>query len=205
LAFRSGLSSISIAEALITRLRDLEFENLNSRNNSQFQNLDNFVDAVRKATFEMQNSGIPDIILEMTLLKLAAPQTISAPSKVQNINIPAAAPKGFTGNFDEDKKIFYNVIERLPKSAYMAVKDASFKSFNNGVLTLGFSKKYFAIFDNKELENYLAQEFGKKITVEKVPDENAQFDKVKESDRKFLQDSMNIFNTESFTKIESEE
>ena len=84
-AFKSGLSSVVIAESLITRLRDLEFEILEGRNSSQIVNFDNFIDAVRKATFEMQNSGIPDIIFEMTLLKLAAPQIISVAPPVQNI------------------------------------------------------------------------------------------------------------------------
>lgn len=82
-AFKSGLSSVVIAESLITRLRDLEFEILEGRKSSQLQNFDYFIDAVRKATFEMQNSGIPDIILEMTLLKLATPQIVSAAPPVQ--------------------------------------------------------------------------------------------------------------------------
>ena len=82
-AFRSGLSSVVIAESLITRLRDLEFENLTRRSTAKFQELDNFVTEIRKATFEMQNSGIPNIILEMTLLKLATPQIISAPPKTR--------------------------------------------------------------------------------------------------------------------------
>ncbi len=203
LAFRSGLSSISIAEALITRLRDLEFETLNSRQNSQFQNLDNFVDAVRRAIFEMQNSGIPDIILEMTLLKLAAPQIVSAPVTVQTI---PAAPKGFTGNFDEDRKIFYNIVEKLPTSLKRILENAAFKNFADSVLKLGFNKNYFKVFDGsrQQFEDYLAQQFGTKITVETVLDENSQFDKVKESDKKFLQDSMNIFKAESFTKIDGD-
>lgn len=207
-AFRSGLSSISIAEALITRLRDLEFETLTSRNYSQFQNLDNFVDAVRKATFEMQNSGIPDIILEMTLLKLAAPQIISAPNKAVAVqNVPAAS-KGFTGNFDEDKKIFYNIVAQAPKSLYMIVKDAAFKSFNGGILKIGLNRANFNLLvknTKEDFENYLMKELQAKITVETELDDNAQFDKVKESERKFLQESMNIFQAAGFTKIESED
>lgn len=92
-AFKSGLSSVVIAESLITRLRDLEFEILEKRDTSQLQTYDYFVDSIRKATFEMQNSGIPDIIFEMTLLKLAAPQIISTEPAVQTVQTaPAVQP-----------------------------------------------------------------------------------------------------------------
>ena len=71
-AFRSGLSANLIAESLITRLRDLEFTMLD-RNDRNFADLDAIIDALRKSLSEMYGSGIPDIILEMTLLKLATP------------------------------------------------------------------------------------------------------------------------------------
>ena len=71
-AFRSGLSANLIAESLIMRLRDIEFDMLD-RSEKNFAELDNFIDALRKAVSEMYGSGIPDIILEMTLMKLAAP------------------------------------------------------------------------------------------------------------------------------------
>ena len=63
-AFSSGLSSISIAESLIVRLRDLEFEILNQQNNSELARLDRFISTLRKTILEMQGSGIPDIILQ---------------------------------------------------------------------------------------------------------------------------------------------
>ena len=75
-AFQSGLTAISIAESLITRLRDFEFQNL-SRSNSELSAIENFVSEIRKATLEMQSSGIPDIILEMALMNLAAPKIIA--------------------------------------------------------------------------------------------------------------------------------
>ena len=56
----------------------------------------------------------------------------------------------------------------------------------------------------KQLEEFLAQKFGKKISVEAVEDENlkiSKFDKVKESDRQFLKDSMDIFESENFKII----
>ena len=197
-AFKSGLSSISIAESLITRLRDLEFESL-ERSNSNFQTLDNFVTEIRRAIFEMQNSGIPDIILEMTLIKLAAPQiVISAPQ---------------TSKLDEDKKVscdINDVLKSLPSSLYL-FKGAVVRDFSDGVnLKLALSKSYAGVVDGSiksDLEKYLLQKFGRKISVETVADENlkvSKFDSVKESDRKFLEDSMNIFQTESFKKINDE-
>ncbi|MBR6013891.1 MAG: DNA polymerase III subunit gamma/tau [Selenomonadaceae bacterium] len=76
-AFQSGLTSISIAESLITRLRDFEFKNLDGGKNSELQEIENFVGEIRRAVLEMQGSGVPDIILEMTLMNLAAPKIIS--------------------------------------------------------------------------------------------------------------------------------
>ena len=206
-AFRSGLSSIVIAESLIARLRDLEFENL-ERRVSRFQNVDNFVDAVRKSIWEMQNSGIADIILEMTLLKLAAPQIISAPANVQNVS----AVKGvFTGNLDEDKKIFYDIVAKLEKGSmllHMTLKDSTFKNFSNGILTFGLRKKNMTIFgkaDKEKLESIILNELGQKITVEAVLDENSKFEKVPPSDREFLKKTLDIFKTENFTIMNSEE
>lgn len=197
-AFRSGLSSVSIAESLITRLRDLEFETL-ERRNANFQILDNFVAEIRKAIFEMQNSGIPDIILEMTLMKLAAPQIITAPQ---------------VANLDEPKKISYDIneiLKNLPKSiAMMLDQSAVFKDFSNNVLTFAVTKSYSGMFETtkKDLEKYLFEKMNKKITVEAIVDENlkiSKFDKVKESDRNFLEDSMKIFQVDNFKIIDSEE
>ena len=78
-AFQSGLSANLIAESLITRLRDLEF-NMLERNDRNFADLDAIIDALRKSVTEMYGSGIPDIILEMTLLKLATP-AVPPPSR----------------------------------------------------------------------------------------------------------------------------
>ena len=95
-AFRSGLSANLIAESLITRLRDLEFAML-ERNERNFSDLDSIIDALRKSVSEMYGSGIPDIILEMTLMKLATPvQTFSAP--VKSFSPPAQAVQS-TQNF----------------------------------------------------------------------------------------------------------
>ena len=100
-AFRSGLAANAIAESLITRLRDIEFEMLD-KGDRNFSDVDALIDALRKSVGEMNGSGIPDIILEMTLMKLAAPaQNFVAMSPVQN-----SAPRE---NLDEGQKIFYDV------------------------------------------------------------------------------------------------
>ena len=89
-AFRSGLTSISIAESLITRARDLEFKLLGSEKEIELHFLENFVDELRKTTLEMQGSGVPDIILEMALIKFSAPKIVFAePAEVRTVEISA--------------------------------------------------------------------------------------------------------------------
>ena len=196
-AFKSGLSSISIAESLMTRLRDLEFESLDKRN-FNFQLTDNFISEIRRAIFEMQNSGIPDIILEMTLMKLSAPQIIFAPQ---------------IANLDESKKISYDINEvmnTLPKSLKITFEYAKVRDFTGDSVTLAFPKSFSGLVTKelkKEFEDFISQKFNKKITAEIVADENlkiSKFDNVKDSDRAFLEESMNIFQVENFKIDDSE-
>lgn len=208
-AFRSGLSSVVIAESLIARIRDLEFESL-ERRNAPFQFYDNFVEALRKSVFEMQNSGIADIILEMTLLKLAAPQIISAPQ----IQVAPAKKGALTGNLDEDKKIFYDIIinsETLPKTQSDFLKDnLKIENFVNDILTLTLSKKAtFAFTQNEQIkiEKLLEQKIGRPVKIEINVNENfenAKLEKVPPADREFLKKTMNIFETENFSMISEE-
>ena len=197
-AFRSGLSSVSIAESLITRLRDLEFESF-ERRSSGLQISDNFVTELRKAILEMQNSGIPDIILEMTLLKLAAPQIISVPA--QNVQL------------DEDKKISYDikeVLKSLPNRLSYIIDNGLLESFDGEILRLRLNRTFFKMLEGsnkKEIEDFLFKHFNKKIAVEATLDENikiSKLDKVNESDRKFLEDSMKIFEVDDFTNFNDE-
>ena len=196
-AFKSGLSSISIAESLMTRLRDLEFESLDKRN-FNFQLTDNFISEIRRAIFEMQNSGIPDIILEMTLMKLSAPQIILAPQ---------------IANLDESKKISYDINEvmnTLPKSIVQFFRYAKVRDFTGDSVTLAFPKSFSGLVTKelkKEFEDFISQKFNKKITAEIFADENlkiSKFDNVKDSDRAFLEESMNIFQVENFKIDDSE-
>ena len=135
-AFRSGLSANLIAESLITRLRDMEFDMLDG-NAKNFSELDNFIDALRKALGEMYGSGIPDIILEMTLLKLAAP--------AQNFIAPQAAQIVVKDNLDAGQKIFYDTVASLSEEEELKFicDKATVTNFSGDVLTVAFRSPIF--------------------------------------------------------------
>ncbi len=125
-AFSSGLSANLIAESLITRLRDIEFDMIDN-DEKNFAELDNFIDALRKAVSEMYGSGIPDIILEMTLMKLAAPvQNFIMPTPTAQI---VAKPNE---NLDAGRKIFYDTLNSLSEN------DAGIKTFANKAVVTKF-------------------------------------------------------------------
>lgn len=204
-AFQSGLSSVSIAEALITRLRDLEFEVLGRQNDSELLRLDRFVDALRKASQEMQSSGVPDIILEMTLMKLTAPEFVPV------AQVPAAVPsaaKTLTGNLDADKKILYDILDHASTALRGFLNDAAFSQTSADSVTLAFKKdfarKMFDDHAHAELEKLFETEFGRKIKVETTVDENLaspSLERVDEAHRDFLTKTMDIFQTDTFEKI----
>lgn len=221
-AFRSGLTSISIAESLITRLRDLEFELLDDKKNSELQELENFVDEIRKTILEMQGSGVPDIILEMSLVKLATPKIISvqpAPQKIIQAPVQNSAPQedsGITldGSLDEVRKIFYDTFDRLRNDRFLSaiLKGVTVKNFSGDTVTLGFAGKGLVkVFLNNHKENFeksVSKILGRNIKVEAVVDEkpsDAIFDRMNERDRKNLQRSAEIFQAEKIQKIDSEE
>ena len=202
-AFSSGLSANLIAESLITRLRDIEFDMLD-RNEKNFAELDNFIDALRKSVGEMNGSGIPDIILEMTLMKLAAPvQNFVMTSTPAQISLPA-------GNLDEGRKIFYDTLEKLmdevSDSRHIREK-AVIRSFAGDVLTVVFKNDFFA--DKlrkaqKAFERTAAQVAGRTIKFSVVTDENlmppVQSD-MNESAHLFLDNAIKIFGATGFVKI----
>ena len=202
-AFSSGLSANLIAESLITRLRDIEFDMLD-RNEKNFAELDNFIDALRKSVGEMNASGIPDIILEMTLMKLAAPvQNFVMTSTPAQISLPA-------GNLDEGKKIFYDTLEKLSgeiiDSEYIREK-AVIKSFAGDVLTVVFKKDFFADKLRKAQRNFertAAQIAGRTIKISVVTDENLPSpvrSDMNESAGLFLDNAIKIFGATGFVKI----
>ena len=231
-AFQSGLTSISIAESLITRLRDWEFEFIADKKSSEILEVENFVGEIRKAILEMQGSGVPDIILEMTLMNLAAEkifsvqpiqQKISEPQKnftveksisiqekpVQKISEPAA----IAGTLDDGKKIFYDVVEKLRGDVFFVacLKQAAVVNFDGETLTIGFTASPLADIFNKDnkskFENAATEIFGKKIKTETVVGKNfsAESKKSTSTGNKNLQDAMKIFQAEGYKKIESEE
>lgn len=216
-AFRSGLTSISIAESLITRLRDLEFENLDSNDNAKLQELENFIDTIRKTILEMQGSGVPDIILEMSLMGLAASKIISAPVVKQKIiqrPVQNSTPT-IDGSLDEAKKIFYHTFDSFSdedKFLRAILSEATIENFSENVLTLGFKgrglTKVFNNIHREDLERLLLKKLGRKIKVEAVLAKSffsAMFDKVNAKDRDNLRRAMEIFQAETFLKIENEE
>ena len=216
LAFRSGLSAVTVAESLITRLRDVEFEILDNQNFAELRTFDEMIDALRKSVIEMQNSGIPEIILEMTLMKLAAPPLTSFSAPTQNIpqnkNLSLSVP---TENLDEGKKIFYDTIESFEgtnsKSLVACLNQAVVKNFDGGVLTVAFKSKTLADMyfkDHQEkFSDALAKIAGHSIKVNAVIDEKllpAFVDRMPEPDKTNLTNAINIFDAADVSKIKEE-
>ena len=203
-AFRSGSAANAIAESLITRLRDIEFEMLD-RGDKNFSEFDNLIDGLRKATGEMYGSGIPDIILEMTLMKLAAP--------VQNFVAPIAAVKTSapSENLDAGKKIFYDVASSLneeDKSLSSLIEQAAVMNFSGDVLTLGFRSQVMSgLFEQQhrqEFEQTAARVAGRTIKISVITDKNLPppvLNKLPEPDRSNLAGAMKIFHASDAVKV----
>lgn len=232
-AFQSGLTSISIAESLITRLRDLEFEILDSKKNSELQVIENFVGEIRKAVLEMQGSGIPDIILEMALMNLAAEKIISVQpvqEKVSDLQKKFSAEKFVPmqknatddclptpldiGSLDDKKKFLYDTFGKLNKDIFLRaiLGQATIKNFFGNVLTMCFKTKAIAnVFNSvhkKNLEKELKKILSREITVETVVDEKMDSEKSDTTNSKTddsLKKAMKVFQANNFKKFESEE
>ena len=201
-SFRSGLAANAIAEALITRLRDVEFERLDG-NAMNFADFDRIIDALRQATLEMNGSGIPDIILEMTLMKLAAPvQTFVAP--------PPAQVSSPTGNLDAGRKIFYDVITSLSAknpTLNFVLEKAVVTGFADDVLTLSFKSEVVAgLFKQNlpQLEDAAKQIAGRAIKFSVVVDPNLPppvLNQMSEPARSNLVGAMKVFQASDADKI----
>lgn len=200
-AFRSGLAANIIAESLITRLRDIEFEMLD-RGDKNFSELDNLIDALRKSVGEMYGSGIPDIILEMTLMKLATP--------VQNFVVTAAQITKPTENLDAGQKIFYDVINLLSKedNTLAPVFDkAVVTSFVDDALTVGFKSKILADVLKKlqeKFEQITLKITGRTIKLSVVVDKDLPppiLSRLPEPDRSNLAGAIKVFQASDATKI----
>ena len=200
-AFRSGLAANAIAESLITRLRDIEFDLLD-RGNRNFSDLDRLIDALRKATAEMYGSGIPDIILEMTLMKLAAP--------AQNFVAPAPVVVS-AENLDAGNKIFYDVANSLGSEEAGLAKllaAAVVRNFTGEELTLAFSSsgtlKLFNSMHRRQFEQLASQFAGRAIKVSGVVDESRPLPAPNNSsdpDEKYLAGVKKIFQTSEAVKL----
>ena len=200
-AFRSGLSANVIAESLITRLRDTEFEMLN-RDEKNFAELDRIIDALRSATGEMYGSGIPDIILEMALMKLAAPAQNFFAMPAQTLT---------SEKLDEGKKFFYDVANSLREEDFRisaTMDKAVVTGFANDRLTLSFNSKFLADrFKNNHLADFeeeLKKIAGRAIKIFVVIDENLQVPvsrNMSETARVNLDNAMGAFNASDATKV----
>ena len=204
-AFESGLPANAIAEALITRLRDIEFEMI-SRGEKNFSELDRIISAVRKSVGEMYASGIPDIIFEMTLMNLVAPVQNFIPPPIQAVQ-NSSTPE----NLDAGRKIFYDVTDFLTGEApnLMTFFDkAVVTNFTGDEMTLAFKSAVMANLFEKEgqlkFEQAVAQMTGHAIKISVVVDENLPppiLSRMLEPDRSRLADAMGVFRTSDATKI----
>ena len=202
-AFRSGLAANAITESLITRLRDIEFDMLGT-DDRNFSDLDKMIDALREAAGEMNGSGIPDIILEMTLMKLAAPvQNFVAPPIVATKPLPSE-------NLDAGQKIFYDTLGSLNKedSALTKIFDkATVTSFTGNEMTLGFRGEGAAgLFKSNQqrFEEAIAKVAGRAIKVSVIVDKSLPppiLKNMPEDERANLAGAINILNASDVTKI----
>ncbi|MBQ7630697.1 MAG: DNA polymerase III subunit gamma/tau [Selenomonadaceae bacterium] len=205
-AFRSGLSSISIAEALIGRLRDIEFGFLKRRDDSELHLLENFAAEIRKVIVEMQYSGVPDVIFEMALMKIAAPK-VAVQSQASQTN--AQKNSAQSENLDYIKKIYFELIAKIPdtnKNMRALLKSAAIVSFVDNILTLNFASQSMAdIFNDSrqaKFEEYFSQLIGRKIKVIKVigGNVNQNLDDIGEHEKRNIKAAMNVFQTENFSQ-----
>ena len=212
-AFSSGLAANTIAESLITRLRDMEFARL-EKGTEIFSELDNFIDALRKSISEMYGSGIPDIILEMTLLKLAAPLQNFSPT--QSVSIQSASSQTVqnpapVANLDAGKKIFYDVANKFGRQEdglNGIVDKALVVNFSGNTMTVGFKSPTLAsMFERNFLtkfEQTFAEETGRPIKISIIVDKNLSspiLDRVDEPERSVLEGAMNFFGASDAKKV----
>ncbi len=213
-AFRSGLSSVSIAESLITRLRDLEFENLSAKKLSEIQEMDKFIEMLRKTILEMQGSGIPDIILEMALMNFSDYQVIfNTESYIPKKNLEV---KPLGNSLDDGKKIFYHTINARglnPSMQAMLKQGVVVKDFDGKDLTLAFKSAtimdLFCTFHKVHFETPASQFARREIKIVAVVDEkmsDKDFYGVDDEAANFLDKSKKIFQAKEVTKVyESED
>ena len=198
--FRSGLSAISIAEALIGRLRDIEFGLLKKRIDSELAMIENFSAEIRKVIGEMQYSGIPDIILEMALMKLTAPKVQQSDENISTENTSSAE------SLDDIKKIFYDLRGKLPeteKNLRAMLRNATVLRFVNNVVTIGFTSPSLSSMFHDErrerFEEYISRKINRKIRIEKVviqkTDDYTDYQDIDEREKRNFQTVMDVFQT----------
>ena len=196
-AFRSGLSAVSIAESLISRVRDLEFELLKNRNSADLTRLENFAAQIRKTLGEMQYSGVPEIIFEMALMQIAAPADNRVVNEPQQSDLNSSP-------FEDVRRAFNEARKRLPTdetNLTAALKNAVPLDFSEGVLTLGFITNATASLLNEtrlaRLEDYFSKQWNQPIKIAKVVNhelENPVATNMNERDKKLMRKAEKFFN-----------
>ncbi len=168
-AFRSGLSAISIAESLIGRLRDVEFNSLKNRRDTELNFIENFSAEIRKIIVEMQYSGVPDIIFEMALMKYAAPK-ISSQTEIVPVEDAAQVE-----SLDDVKRYFNELRAEIPedkKTLRATLNQANVVSFAKDILTLSCTSETVAEMFNEnrmaKFEEYFSKKLNRPVKVVKV-------------------------------------
>ena len=168
--FNTGLSSISIAESLLVRLRDLEFNQLRRRDTSELSVLESFAEEVRKILVEMQYSSVPDVIFEMALMRLAAKNKVEPTDELDE-----DFDESTDYSIDDVKKIIADLINNPrdnDKNLIGALHSAKVVSFVGDVVTLSFDSPTIARILNDlratKLETYLSQKMNRAIKVQRV-------------------------------------
>ena len=182
----SGITAIDFAEEIITRARDL-ITKLDSAQSEEFYFLERMIELLRKAAVEMRASGIADIILETTLLKLAA-DAIYEPVAVARPQ-PSAQP-----TVVEQRISAPPVDEPIDKMRDEFNKGAATSEEKQGERLMSFVKKYCSDGKRANLKSMLdmiksAELAGDKLTLTFQTDFNCKsFD---ETYRKQIGDIVN--------------
>ena len=204
--FQSGLAPNAIAEALITRLRDAEFELIENKTERTLYEFDRMIDVLRQTLNEMSGSGIPDILLEMALMRLGGDPIIrpdDLPKQMQNTSS--------SENLDAGKKIFYDVAKVLREGdAGLAniIDKAVVTNFVNDTVTLTFkSDAQAGIFKRnyqRKVEQELTKVTGRTVKISCAVDPNLPPPILKdmpEPERTNLANAMDVFHAADATKI----
>ncbi len=135
----SGITAIDFAEEIITRARDL-ITKLDNAQSEEFYFYERMIELLRKSVVEMRASGIADIILETTLLKLASDAMFESVAVVR----PSAQPSApVEKSAPSEKPSAPPVEDEMKKMRAELEKDGDSSAKAPGERVMQFIKKYF--------------------------------------------------------------